>query len=163
MMFTGRRPKLFRCLLFCYVYSWLFACLLCHCFIVVSFVIVVWFVYYIIVKLLMLLFALGRRPKLPMSSRDASRHQAQPHQRLKGQKRDQTSCYSRPLLLGTPPGSLQIYAFRVGTPRNQVPRPLAGLGLTGKRLHARNQHLRNHRGVSVACSNGLSVALSDRI
>ena len=30
----------------------------------------------------------------------------------------------------------------------------------GKILHARNRHLRNHRGFSVACSDGLSVACS---
>ena len=32
-----------------------------------------------------------------------------------------------------------------------------------KILHTRNQHLRNHRGSSVAFSNGLSVAFSNRI
>ena len=30
----------------------------------------------------------------------------------------------------------------------------------GKEMHARNNHLRNHRGFSVACSNGCSVASS---
>ena len=30
--------------------------------------------------------------------------------------------------------------------------------LRGKRSHTRNRHLRNHRGLSVACPNGLSVA-----
>ena len=33
----------------------------------------------------------------------------------------------------------------------------------GKRSHTRNQHLRHHRGLSVACSNGLSVAFSNGI
>ena len=31
----------------------------------------------------------------------------------------------------------------------------------GKLWHTRNRHLRNHRGFSVACSNGLSVAFSN--
>ena len=30
-------------------------------------------------------------------------------------------------------------------------------------LHTRNQHLRNHRGISVACSNECSVAFSNGI
>ena len=33
----------------------------------------------------------------------------------------------------------------------------------GKRLHTRNQHLRRHRGFSVAFSNGLSAACSNEI
>ena len=44
---------------------------------------------------------------------------------------------------------------------------IAGIGpaegqCRGRRLHTRNRHLRNHRGLSVAFSNGLSVALSNR-
>ena len=35
--------------------------------------------------------------------------------------------------------------------------------IRGERLHTRNQHLRNHRGLSVAFSNGLSVAFSNGI
>ena len=33
----------------------------------------------------------------------------------------------------------------------------------GKLLHTRDQHLRNHRGFSVACSNGYALAFSDII
>ena len=33
----------------------------------------------------------------------------------------------------------------------------------GRRMHARNQHLRNHRGFSVAFSNEFSVAFSNGI
>ena len=36
-----------------------------------------------------------------------------------------------------------------------------GLENRGKRLHVRNQHLRNHRRFPVACSNGLSAAFSN--
>ena len=38
-----------------------------------------------------------------------------------------------------------------------------GLHLRGKILHTRNQHLRNHRGLSVAFSHGLSVAFSNGV
>ena len=39
----------------------------------------------------------------------------------------------------------------------------ASAACRGKRLHNRNQHLRNNRGFSVASSNGLSVAFSSGI
>ena len=48
------------------------------------------------------------------------------------------------------------------TARPQVLEPPSGLR-RGKRLHIRNQHLRNHRGFSAAFSNGLSVACSNII
>ena len=38
-----------------------------------------------------------------------------------------------------------------------------GRSLRGKRSHTRNQHLGNHRGLSVAFSNGSSAAFSNEL
>ena len=49
---------------------------------------------------------------------------------------------------------------------NAVERELERVGACldrGNILHTRNQHLRKHRGFSVACSNGFSVAFSTAI
>ena len=75
----------------------------------------------------------------------------------------------RGLVLGAGDVAVVVEAERLG---QRVERQAAdvlhevGHGLRlrrGKILHTRNRHLRNHRGLSVACSNGCSVAFSNRL